>query len=459
VESDAALVASEARPLQNCVLCGRGMPLRLPLSGEQGEHWACAHCDTSYFAVLIEDASPELLRNVRRPETGDPPPPPPPRQAGTVGRETRSWPARHDPRAGPDHESPVPPPHVPPHCLIETAVTRHLDGAIERGRILRFHPEGEPYARAIRRHGAVSPSMELARRIADNTERSAGQLAEMFIHLEAGRIADVESTRTISGQALSQAVEDMDLFVALGIDPPPDGYPSRHGLHVAMLAMSTGARMGWDRETLIELGAGCLLHDLGMLAIQQTSYRHGRFLSSEEFREIVKHPVKVFDLLEDQITRIPAASRMVAYQIHERFDGSGYPRGRAGAQIHPLARVAAVADVFVALVSPRPYRPPIPPYRAMETMLYEMQRGAYDPNAVRALLRAVSLFPLGTYVQLSDGRVAKSIRANGDSYDRPVIEIWQQQARKTPPEVVDLLRLPELKVVRALGRTPEGTAV
>src|SRR5208283_5410057 len=109
-----------------------------------------------------------------------------------------------------------------------------------------------------------------------------------------------------------------------------------------------------------------------------------------------RHPVAVFDVLQHHWDHIPAAARMTAYQVHERCDGSGYPRGRTGGQITELSRVAAVADAFVALVSPRPYRPSMIPYYAMETMLKLVRRGLFDHRFVRALLETVSLFPLGS---------------------------------------------------------------
>jgi HD-GYP domain-containing protein (c-di-GMP phosphodiesterase class II) len=145
---------------------------------------------------------------------------------------------------------------------------------------------------------------------------------------------------------------------------------------------------------------------------------------------------------------------MVAYQMHERCNGSGYPRGRTAAQIHPLAKIAAVADVFLALVSMRPHRAPVSPYRAIEMILYDTQRQLYDPYVVRALLGAISLFPLGSYVRLSDDRIAKVIRTNPRRYDRPIVEIEQDSRSTTPPEVVDLALRPEVRVVRALGRSP-----
>ena len=174
------------------------------------------------------------------------------------------------------------------------------------------------------------------------------------------------------------------MFVALGIQGPQGEYPSRHSLHAGSLAMAIGATLGYDTNTLLELGIGCLVHDVGMLSLHRDAYESNRILSADEFREVAKHPLLTFELLNQHMSWLPPTSRMVAYQIHERCDGSGYPRGRSANQIHELARVAAVADVFVALLSPRPHRPAMIPYRAMERIVYDTKKGYYDPEVVRA---------------------------------------------------------------------------
>jgi HD-GYP domain-containing protein (c-di-GMP phosphodiesterase class II) len=175
-------------------------------------------------------------------------------------------------------------------------------------------------------------------------------------------------------------------------------------------------------------------------------------LEPAEFRSIVRHPVLTFEVLEENLERVPAGARMVAYQIHERCDGSGYPRGRTGERIHELAKIAAVADTYVALVSPRPHRRGLVPYFAVETILRGVREGLFDARVARGLLRCVSLFPIGSYVALSDGRVGRVIRSAGEHFDRPVLESWPRNNLDHQPAVLDLAAEPELRVVRPLAR-------
>jgi HD-GYP domain-containing protein (c-di-GMP phosphodiesterase class II) len=108
-----------------------------------------------------------------------------------------------------------------------------------------------------------------------------------------------------------------------------------------------------------------------------------------------------------------------------------------------------VADVFVALVSPRPHRPALMPYYATENVLH--QRGLFDAHVVRALLHTVSLFPLGSYVALNDGRAARVIRANEAQYDRPVVEALSSETGAAAPTVVDLSQRTDLRITKPLA--------
>src|SRR5581483_8183801 len=184
-------------------------------------------------------------------------------------------------------------------------------------------------------------------------ESSSAELEKFFLALDAGRSASVVGMETIAQQGLEHISEDRDLFVAFGLNPPPGDTAGRHSLHTAMLAISIGATLGYDDRTLVELGIGCLIHDLGMLRVERARYQDSKILGNIDFKEIAKHPLYTFDMLRQQLDWVPRASRMVAYQMHERCDGSGYPRGRTGKQIHELAKVSAVADVFLALCSTR----------------------------------------------------------------------------------------------------------
>jgi HD-GYP domain-containing protein (c-di-GMP phosphodiesterase class II) len=332
-------------------------------------------------------------------------------------------------------------------------LSRGLDVKIRRGLNLKVVRQGKPFALNVRRHGAVPYSKELTNNLLVLLRNSTEAATDVFTSLATEMAPNLDLAESITRHGLSGAAEDLDLFIYLGCVPCSSGYPSKHALQTAMLAMCIGVTIGWDQQTLLDLGLGCLLHDVGMLGIEQAMCHSKDTLSSADFREITKHPVYTIQWLRRYFGQIPPAAQMVCYQMHERCNGSGYPRGYKGDQIHDMAKVAAVADVFVALVSPRPHRPGMVPYHALKKILQDTKEGFYDPAAVRGLLNTVSLFPIGSHVAFNDGRVGRVIRTSGETYDRPIVEVWRHQDPSAEHVVIDLSQAEGLKISAALVGT------
>jgi len=234
--------------------------------------------------------------------------------------------------------------------------------------------------------------------------------------------------------------------------PDTDQYPFSHALQTARLAMAMGAMLGIDKQGLVEMGTGCMLHDIGMLRLDRNVLNCEQPLNQIQRLEITKHPAITFDSVH-RMFGLSMGSRMVAYQMHERLDGSGYPRGRMAAQIHPWAKIAMIADSLIAMTSPRPHRPAMLPYDAMVELLAMTRNGKLDLEAIKGLLRAVSLFPLGSFVELSDGRIGKVIGANGEHFTRPIVEISPEDF-ESEAEVMNLVSNEWLTIVRAVAGPP-----
>jgi HD-GYP domain-containing protein (c-di-GMP phosphodiesterase class II) len=171
--------------------------------------------------------------------------------------------------------------------------------------------------------------------------------------------------------ALSQAIEARD------------PYSCGHSTRVSSLGQVVARQLGWKASRLGALRLGGLLHDVGKLNLDDAVLRKPGPLDEREYREIMRHPVAGAKLIRSFDVLRPALPYILFH--HERWDGHGYPSGRAREQIPRGARIVAVVDAFDAMISKRPYRPPLS-VRAAITEIREGAGSQFDPSVVRAFL-------------------------------------------------------------------------
>jgi HD-GYP domain-containing protein (c-di-GMP phosphodiesterase class II) len=211
--------------------------------------------------------------------------------------------------------------------------------------------------------------------------------------------------------------ESPDAALFLGDLAGADQYTHRHSVNVTALGLLLAralwrtegwvdfkGRRRWDRidERLAKLGMGLLLHDIGKMVVPAEVLNKPGRLDADEWALMQTHPDAGVALL-DSATISPLV-RGVVRDHHERFDGSGYPRGLPGERLGEFARIAAVADVYDAITSQRPYAPAEPPHVGVG-VIADGEGTAFDPAVVRVFRRLVMPYPVGTEVALPDGGI------------------------------------------------------
>jgi HD-GYP domain-containing protein (c-di-GMP phosphodiesterase class II) len=295
-----------------------------------------------------------------------------------------------------------------------------------------------------RRAADASLPVQVSRSIEKLRSVQSERLTQVYSLLDRQGPFNADVLDDISHECIEQLAVDMDFFVKASLEPQMSEAAADHCVRVAQLAVAVGALAGHTQEELRWLAMGCLVSRCRATAMARELSEEPRSLTEVEFAEIKRTPSRVFDMLSK--IDFPWTARAVAYQIHERWNGSGYPRGRAGTEINPLARIAAVCDAYVSLSSPRAHRPAYSLYGAVKQILADARSGLFDPNAVRCFLRTISLYPIGSYIRLNNGQIGQVVRTNPDAYDRPTIEI----VGETPPRMVVLVDTPELQVVEVI---------
>lgn len=328
-----------------------------------------------------------------------------------------------------------------------TALSRQMDGEISDGeletdfvgdQVQRFEQRTDRYDEEQLNH-------EVKRR-----EQQVSYVDGLFENLVQGAAANSEQLDDVCRDSIKSIISDKDLFLCLGLNPFDADYPARHSLHVSTVAVSIGVVLGLDDESLADLGTGCLIHDVGMLKLDKGVYKAKRKLNPRELTVLAEHPLRTLEALECPGVKISRVARIVAYQIHERCNGTGYPRGRTGDEIHGLAKIAAVADAYVGLVSNRSHRRGLMPYFAIEKILRDIPQGLFDSKAVRGLLHAVSLFPIGSFAELNDGSVCRVVRSMGEDYMSPIVELWNEKHKQFEPDLLNLAEERDKRIKRAM---------
>jgi HD-GYP domain-containing protein (c-di-GMP phosphodiesterase class II) len=206
------------------------------------------------------------------------------------------------------------------------------------------------------------------------------------------------------------------------IDPrTSETYLFGHSVNVCVLALMCGKAFGFNQLELKHLGLGAFLHDLGMGKLNIKTLVKEDKLTPEELTEVRGHPMEGFNELRNYRELNLLASHC-ALQHHERWDGSGYPRGLQGEAIHLYARIVAVADVFDALISERPFRKRLKPYEAVEYI--QAHAGIYfDPAVVEKFLSNIAVYPIGSLVKLNTGEKGVVVDVNKSFPARPVVKL------------------------------------
>lgn len=273
----------------------------------------------------------------------------------------------------------------PDYCPRGTAESKGVYCEAEKeepnvGRILRF--SSSPIKDEL---GKVTRMVEV---ISDVTNRRR----------EEKESARLSRALAASFQGITESLSDL----AESRDP----YTAGHSKHVAKLAVMAGKEMGLSEDDLQGLRISAILHDIGKAIIPAAILNKPGSLSEHEWGLIKAHPTTAYETLRHIPFPWPVAD--VVYQHHERLDGSGYPQGLKGNQIHMWARIITVADILDAITSHRPYRKSLPRQMALDELV--MGRGTlYDPMAAEALIKVMYLEDKRILVVDSDDQLLKAL--------------------------------------------------
>lgn len=283
---------------------------------------------------------------------------------------------------------------------------------------------------------------EAARAIYHNFTEIVGADQKWKARLSPAAISEFRNAFENILSDLKQNRQAMNLLTNICVQ---DHYVYSHSLNVAIYSAALALHLGYTDKDIVELGMGALLHDIGKLRVPgEVLYKPGR-LTDEEFVEMKKHTEYGFEFLRNQ-EGVSLLAAHCAFQHHERMDGTGYPRGLKGEEIHRYARVLAVCDVFDALTTNRVYRSAMLPHDAME-ILYTGAGTHFEPGIVDAFRRTVAIYPIGLSVQLNTGEMGVVVDYNRNVPARPVVRVTKMPDGSVPSHYYEVDLAKELTVM------------
>jgi PAS domain S-box-containing protein len=205
-------------------------------------------------------------------------------------------------------------------------------------------------------------------------QKDALRLRDELAAAQQQAIDDLRLSRQETVERLTQAIEFHDLSTGEHVD------------RMARVAAFLGVHLGLDAERVHLLRVAAPMHDVGKIAIPSEILRKSGPLTPEEREEMKRHTTVGHQILANSESDLLRLAATIALTHHERYDGGGYPRGLAGEEIPLEGRITAVADVFDALLSDRPYRPALTLEETV-AVIREGRGSLFDPQIVDALLQ------------------------------------------------------------------------
>ncbi|MHC4663889.1 MAG: HD domain-containing phosphohydrolase [Planctomycetota bacterium] len=205
----------------------------------------------------------------------------------------------------------------------------------------------------------------------------------------------------------------------------PFGTLAQHAFRVASLSILLAEHQGLPGNKIIEVGAAALLHDIGIQALEPGGM-YGKYASPTDRRSYAHHPIhgaeeaeKIGQFSEDILRGIK--------EHHENMNGSGFPDGLSGGDIHEYAKMISIADRFDRLIHPTSGTEPLLPAMAIKELILETENQNTDGVMLRSLLSCVGLFPIGSFARFKTGEIVRVVGVNAADAKLPIVMIVQNQ--------------------------------
>ena len=283
----------------------------------------------------------------------------------------------------------------------------------------------------------VSTAVELERatKICSQAKQA---VISMFQEARMGKAVDVGGAQKLVEEITDSVSRNPGALISLARLKTVDDYTYMHSVAVCAMMVALSKQLGQDAEQIRVAGLAGLMHDLGKAMMPMEVLNKPGKLTDAEFSIIKTHPQEGHRLLLTG-QNVDAVVLDVCLHHHEKTDGSGYPKGLKDSDISVFAKMGAVCDVYDAITSNRPYKVGWDPAESLRKMA-EWSNGHFDGKVFQAFVKSLGIYPIGSLVRLTSGRLGVVIDQTGKSLTMPVVKVFfsTKSNMRIMPVIIDL---------------------
>ena len=303
----------------------------------------------------------------------------------------------------------------------------------------------------------VSREMVTARSHYDRTRSLA---RDIMGSIRLGRAVDMNQAREVVDDCVESVLRNGDALLLLTKLKDQHAYTAEHCLNVCILAATFARHLGLLESEIRKLALCGLLHDIGKAQIPTEILEKPTSLTPDEFQIMKNHTVFGRDVLM-AVPKVDHACVDVAYNHHERMDGSGYPRGIKSTQIPYFAKIISLCDTYDAITSHRIYDKGRASMEALD-IIHRGKGVQFDEDLAKEFIRCIGIYPPGSIVILSSGEVGIVIASNPKNKLRPQVLLVRDvnKGKRDKYKMIDLMANPldpEEKVYNLVKEVPDGS--
>lgn len=282
---------------------------------------------------------------------------------------------------------------------------------------------------------SMDAELERAAKICLQSKRA---VISMFEEARMGKAVDTGGAQKLVEEISDSVIRNPGALISLARLKSADDYTYMHSVAVCAMMVALAKQLGLSEEQTRSAGLAGLMHDLGKAQMPMDVLNKPGKLTDAEFAIIKTHPEEGHKLLRSGSGVDPVVLDVCLHH-HEKTDGSGYPKGLKSEDISLFAKMGAVCDVYDAITSNRPYKAGWDPAESLRKMA-EWSSGHFDSSVFQAFVKSLGIYPIGSLVRLSSGRLGVVMEQTTRSLTTPKVKVFfsTKSNMRIVPLVVDL---------------------